>query len=89
MNDRINELLRQMATLADELRTTVHDQKSRMFFQLKSKRVEFDRAVRQTHGKLQTTLLRWLVSNRPQNLITGPLIYGMVMPLLLDLCVSV
>jgi len=32
---------------------------------------------------------RWLVTDRPQNLITGPLIYGMEIPLLmLDACVS-
>ena len=89
MNERINELLLQMAALEDELRTAVHAQESRMFFQIKGKRVEFDRAVREAHGKLKTTLVRWLVTNRPQNLITGPLIYGMVVPLLmLDLCVS-
>lgn len=89
MNERINELLLQMAALEDELRTAVHAQESRMFFQIKGKRVEFDRAVREAHGKLKTTLVRWLVANRPQNLITGPLIYGMVVPLLmLDLCVS-
>jgi hypothetical protein len=90
MNERINELLLQMATLEDELRTAVHNQESRMFFQIKGKRVEFDRSVREAHGKLKTTLWRWLVTNRPQNLITGPLIYGMVIPLLmLDLCVTV
>ena len=89
MNEQINELLLQMAALEDELRTVVHAQESRMFFQIKGKRVEFDRAVREAHGKLKTTLVRWLVTNRPQNLITGPLIYSMVVPLLmLDLCVS-
>jgi hypothetical protein len=32
---------------------------------------------------------RWIVINRPQNLITGPIIYSMIVPLLLlDLCVS-
>ena len=78
-----------MAALEAELRTAVHDQESRIFFQIKGKRVEFDRAVKAAHGKLKTTLFRWLVTNRPQNLITGPLIYGMVVPLLLlDLCVS-
>lgn len=34
-------------------------------------------------------MLRWLVRDRPQNLLTGPLIYGMIFPLLmLDACVS-
>ena len=89
MNERINQLLAQMAALEDELSTAVHEQESRMFFQLKGKRVEFERSVRDAHRKLKTNVFRWLVTNRPQNLLTGPLIYGMVVPLLmLDLCVT-
>ena len=89
MNDRINQLLQQMAELESELRTAVHDQESRVFFQIKGKRVEFERTVKAAHRKLKTNVFRWLVTNRPQNLITGPLIYGMVLPLvMLDLCVT-
>jgi hypothetical protein len=89
MNDRINQILIQMAALEAELRTAVHDQESRMLFQIKGKRVEFERSVREAHRKLKTNFLRWLVTDRPQNLITGPLIYSMVIPLLmLDACVS-
>ena len=89
MNERINQILVQMAALEADLRSAVHDQESRLFFQIKGKRVEFERSVRQAHRKLKTHFFRWLVTNRPQNLITGPLIYGMVIPLLmLDACVS-
>ena len=89
MNDQINRILNQMAELEAELRTAVHDQESRMFFQIKGKRIEFEREVGEAHRKLKTGFFRWLVTNRPQNLITGPLIYGMVIPLLLiDACVS-
>ena len=89
MNEHINRILLQMATLEDDLRTAVHDRESRMFFQIKGKRVEFERSVKEAHRKLKTSFFRWLVTDRPQNLITGPLIYGMAIPLLLlDLCVS-
>jgi len=90
MNDRINHLLNQMAALEAELRTAVHDQESRIIFRIKGKRVEFEHSVEQAHRKLKTGFFRWLVTNRPQNLLTGPLIYGMVIPLLvIDVCVSV
>ena len=89
MNERITQLLAQMATLEDELRSAVHDQESRMFFSIKGKRIEFERTVKSAHRKLKKNALRWLVTNRPQNLITGPIIYGMVLPmLLLDLLVT-
>ncbi|MEO8525915.1 MAG: hypothetical protein ABI460_14415 [Caldimonas sp.] len=89
MNDRIAHILGRMVSLEDELRTAVHEQESRMFFQIKGKRVEFERSVADAHRKLKTNFFRWLVTGRPQNLITGPIIYAMALPLLmLDLCVS-
>ena len=89
MNHRINDILRQIATLEDELRQAVHDQESRIFFQIRGKRVEFEHSVREAHRKLKSGLFHWLTTNRPQNLITGPIIYGLLFPLLmLDMCVS-
>jgi hypothetical protein len=89
MNERITLILAQMAALEDDLRTAVHDQESRMFFQIKGKRVEFEHTVKAAHRKLKNNFFRWLVTNRPQNLITGPIIYSMVIPMLMmDLCVS-
>jgi hypothetical protein len=89
MKDRINEILAQMAALEDELRSVVHAQESRMFFQIKGKRITFEHTVKTAHRQLKNNFFRWLVTNRPQNLITGPISYSIVLPLmLLDLCVS-
>lgn len=89
MNERILQLVAQMAVLEDELRTLMHQQESRIFFQINGKRVEFEKSVRTAHRKLRKNVFRWLVTNRPQNLITGPIIYGMVVPMLLmDLLVT-
>ncbi len=88
MNDRIPELLAQIKVLEEELQTTVHAQEHRMFFQIQGKRVEFEQTIRQTHRRLKQGFFRWLVTNRPQNLITGPIIYSMIFPMLvLDVCV--
>lgn len=89
MNERISQILAQMAALEGDLRNAVQEQESRMFFQIKGKRVEFESSVKAAHRKLKTNFFRWLVTNRPQNLITGPIIYAMIFPLMmLDLCVS-
>ncbi|BBP02370.1 hypothetical protein [Sulfuriferula nivalis] len=89
MNDKIRSLLAQMNTLEDELRTELHEQESRMLFEIKGKHVEFERAVKQAHRKLKKNVFRWLVTNRPWNLITGPIIYSMIVPfLMIDLLVS-
>ncbi len=89
MNERISQILAQMAALENELRSAVRDQESKMFFQIRGKRVEFESSVKAAHRKLKMNFFRWLVTNRPQNLITGPIIYAMILPLMmLDLCVT-
>ena len=89
MNDKIFQLMAKMAEVEDDLRTAPQEQERKVFFEIKGKRVEFESTVRAAHKKLKTNFFRWLVTNRPQNLITGPVIYAMIFPLMiLDLCVS-
>lgn len=90
MNERIRHLLDRMTALEDELRTAVHEQESRVLFRIRGKHIEFEHGVKQAHRRLKRGVFRWLLENRPQNLLTAPFIYGLIVPLvLLDLCVSV
>jgi hypothetical protein len=89
MNDRIRHLLSQLTALEDDLRSALHEQETSVLFQIKGKRVEFEQSIKQAHRRLKKGFFRWLVTNRPQNLITGPIIYGMIIPLaIVDLFVS-
>jgi hypothetical protein len=88
-NEQIRQLIEQITELENELQTTIQEQQSKMFFQIKGKRVEFEHTIKLTHRKLKKGLFRWLTEDRPQNLITGPIIYSMFFPLLfVDLCIS-
>ena len=90
MNDRICHLLEQMSALEEEMRVALHEQETSVLFQIKGKRVEFEQSITQAHRRLKTGFFRWLVTYRPQNLVTGPIIYAMIVPLaILDLFVSV
>ena len=89
MNDRIRHLLMQINTLDNELRTALHEQETRVLYEIKGKHVEFEQTIKQAHRKLKQGFFRWLVANRPQNLITGPIIYSMIIPLCLtDVLIS-
>lgn len=89
MNDRLHQLLARMSALEDEVAAAIEEQQSKVFFEIKGKRIEFDAAVREKHRRLRSGWLHWLLTYRPQNLVTGPIIYGMAVPLLLvDLCIS-
>lgn len=89
MDSRIRHLLDEIAALEEDLGVALRDQESSALFKIRGKRVEFEQAVREAHGRLKTGFFRWLVTNRPANLITGPIIYSMIVPLvILDVFVS-
>lgn len=89
MNDHISRLLSEMSALENELAAALHQQETKMFFEINGKRIVFERSVKRAHRKLKTNLFHWLVTYRPQNLITGPVIYAMIVPLLFfDLCIT-
>jgi hypothetical protein len=89
MNEKIRHLLDQISALEEDLRQEVQAQETSALYKIHGKRVEFEAAVRHAHRQLKTGFFRWLVTYRPQNLITGPIIYSMIFPLLmLDVCVS-
>ena len=89
MSDRIQQLLNQIAQLEEDLQAALNEQPTKMFFQIKGKRVEFENSIKETHLKLKTNFFRWLVTDRPLNLITGPIIYSMIIPLVItDLFIS-
>lgn len=89
MNERIRELMAQISTLEDELRTALQEREQRAAYTIHGKRVEFEQSVREAHRRLQTSFIYWVFKDRPLNLLTGPIIYSMIVPLLLlDLCVS-
>ncbi|PKO25723.1 MAG: hypothetical protein CVU35_02750 [Betaproteobacteria bacterium HGW-Betaproteobacteria-8] len=89
MNNRVQQLLEQITALEDELRTALSEQPSSIYFQIKGKRVEFEKSVREAHSRMKTNFFRWLVIYRPLNLITGPIIYSMIIPLVIaDIFIS-
>jgi hypothetical protein len=90
MNERIRNLLDQMAALEEELRVELREQEAGLLYRINGKRVEFEQSIREAHHRLRTGFFHWLVAYRPQNLLTGPIIYGMIVPLaILDFFVTI
>jgi hypothetical protein len=89
VNNTIRHLLDEIHALEDKLRTELHEQESRLTYQIHGKRVEFEQTIRDAHTRLKVGFLRWIIADRPQNLLCAPFIYGMIIPLaLLDLCLT-
>jgi len=86
MTDRIRHLMAQIESLESELNKALQEQQVNLSFKIKGKRVEFEHSIKDAHKKLKISFFKWL-GNRPINLITAPIIYGMIIPMaLLDFC---
>ncbi len=90
MEQRIRDLLAQINTLEEELAQALHEKEQRLFYQFNGRRIEFEQSIRATHKRMKRSVLRWIITDRPQNFVTGPLIYSLIIPILtLDIFVSV
>lgn len=89
MNNRIRQLLDQINALENELHTAIEQQEGRLRYRVEGKRVTFERAINEAHLKVKMGVFRWFMTVRPQNFLTAPIIYGMIVPMaLFDLCIS-
>jgi hypothetical protein len=89
MDDKIRHLLDKLGSLESELRDALHEREERLGYRLSGRRVDFEDSVREAHRRAKVGILRWLVTGRPQNYLTAPVIYSLVLPLaFLDLCVT-
>jgi hypothetical protein len=86
MNDRIRQIVDQITALEVELNAAMQEHGERLRYKFEGKRVVFEKTVKDAHRRVKIGVLRWIVTERPQNFITMPIIYGMAAPMLvLDL----
>lgn len=87
MNDRMRHILDQIKALEDEMQSELNEQSKRWFYQIQGKRIEFERSIKETHRSIKLGIFHWFLTVRPQNYLTAPIIYGMIVPMFLfDLC---
>ncbi|OGS91648.1 MAG: hypothetical protein A2Z95_05580 [Gallionellales bacterium GWA2_60_18] len=89
MDNRIRQLLDQIAALEGELDAAVEAQEERLRYRIEDQRVIFERAIHDAHRRVRLGVFRWFLTVRPQNYLTMPIIYSAAIPLLLlDLFIS-
>jgi len=89
MNNRVQQILDQIAALDDELHTAISQQEGRLRYRIEDKRIVFEQAIRDAQQRVKLGVFRWFLTIRPLNYLTTPIIYGAAIPLVLfDLSVS-
>ena len=81
MNNRISQIIDQITALENELHTAVEQQEGRLRYRIEDKRIMFEQAISEAHLKLKTGIFRWFMTVRPQNYLTMPVIYSMLVPM--------
>lgn len=85
----IKQILEQMAALEAELQKAVEEQEGRLRYKINDRRIVFEQTIKDAHQRVRMGVFRWLLTVRPQNFLTMPVIYGMIVPLaLFDLFVT-
>jgi hypothetical protein len=83
MNPRIAEIFAHLQRLEDELETEIAKGRLARGFSVKGTRVQFSKATRRLHRGARRSLYRFLRDMEPFNLISAPVIYSMIIPIVL------
>ena len=90
MNEQIKKIVNKIHGLEEELRTLLYEQQTEFSYKVAGKRVEFEKNIREAHKKLKTSWFYWFITVSPKHLLSGPFIYGLIIPLLVfDIGISV
>ena len=90
MNEKIRQILGEIARMEDELAEVIQEQQERLHYRIEGSKIRFEENLRKIHHELKTGVLPWLRDSELRNVVSAPFIYAMIIPLaLLDLFVTV
>ena len=85
----LSELLAEIRRLEEEVENRWETLRESFDYTIEGHKVRFAAEIRRLHRHYRTGLMRYVARARPFNLLTAPVIYGMVIPLVLfDLCIT-
>jgi len=83
MNRKIDELIEAVRTLEEELEAEFRRRREEFHFTVEARRVRFAEELILQHRRLKVGLARYLRESRPLVVLTAPVIYAGIVPLLL------
>ncbi|GAB4394714.1 MAG: hypothetical protein Tsb0032_22420 [Kiloniellaceae bacterium] len=90
MDSDIEDLVRRLVSLEDELEQKLEAQRSRFQYHMEKQRAVFEDSVLRQHRRIRTGILTFLRRSPLATLIVAPAVYGLFLPLvLMDLSVTV
>lgn len=90
MSTQSEKLLEQIRKLQDGIEAELVRQREKFRYHVRNGRVEFEAGIRERHRAMRVRLTDFLRQTRPMVVITAPVIYAMIVPLvILDMFVTI
>jgi len=83
MSSKIESLLVKMRALETELEAAFHEREDKLVYKIKGRRVRFERQVKSAHSQMKIRWADYLRQTPPRHLISAPIAYAMLLPLVL------
>lgn len=83
MNPKIDELLERIHRLEDEVEREFKRRRAELHADFEDRRIRFEREVLTQQRRFKAGLLRYLLDAELRNVVTAPVIYAMIVPLVL------
>lgn len=89
MNEKIRNVLGEIARLEEELAALIHDQQEQLHYRIEGSKILFEKHLRRIHKELKTGVFTWLRESELRNVVSTPFIYAMIFPfVLLDIFIT-
>lgn len=90
MNPKIKELLKRIRQIQDEIEQEMARRRAELHTDFENRRIRFEREVLEQQRRFKMGLFKYLRQAKLRNVISAPIIYSMLFPmLLLDLFVTI
>jgi len=90
MNEKIDVIYQKIKTLESDLEDELEKARETLQYRIEEKRILFEQSVIAYHRELRKTLYQFIREARFLSVVTAPVIYAMIFPLLfIDICVTI
>ncbi|MFK8068570.1 MAG: hypothetical protein AB8D52_10005 [Gammaproteobacteria bacterium] len=89
MNQQVRQILSQITKLEDDLHKLLNEQQIELRYRINGTKVSFEKNIREAQKQLKTGIFSFIKRSQPRNVVTAPVIYSLIIPLvILDAWVS-
>ncbi len=86
---KVRAIVAKITDLEEELAQALHEQEGEILYRLEGSKVRFEEAIRVAHRQFKVNAFRWFSQSPPLNVISAPVIYSFIVPLvLIDLWIT-